>query len=417
MSTRRTVLAGGGAGAVLCLTLLLVVSAAWAAAGWTAQSSGTASALGAVALHGPARRLGRGRRRHDPATTDGGATWTAPEHPRAHHARPRRRGLRRRQPRLGRGRRRHDPAHQRRRRHLDAPSTPVPTTHDLAGVAFADASDGWAVGAAGTILTPATAAPPGPRRARRAHHARPRRRGLRRRQPTAGPWAPPARSSRPPTAAPPGPRRAPPCPPRTTSPAWPSPTPATAGPWAPPARSSRPATAAPPGRRRAPPAHHARPRRRGLRRRQPTAGPWAPPARSSRTTDGGATWTAQTSPARHADLAGVAFADAKHGWVVGAGGTVLETLSAGVPDATAPVTRATGLQADGHSGWRNTAADGHPQGRRRGLRRGRHLRRRRRRPAADLHRSVRARGRRFARGLLLVGRSRRQHRGDATRAT
>ena len=70
------------------------------------------------------------------------------------------------------------------------------------------------------------------------------------------------------------------------------------------------------------------------------------------TTDGGTTWLAQTSGAI-ADLKGVASSGAKRGWVDGAGGTILATLSAGVPDVTAPVTKATGLQADGHSGWRN----------------------------------------------------------------
>ncbi len=238
MSTRRTrrVLAGGGTMAVLCLAVLLGATTAWAAAGWTPQSSGTTNGLGGVACAGPARRLGRGRRRNDPrhkrrrrhldraerarahhagpagvafvdaghgwavgaagtilVTSDGGATWTkqtAPagtpdlagvafsdrkprlgrgrrrhdprhkrrrrhldraERARAHHAGPDRRGLRRRRPRLGRGRRRHDPRHKRRRRHLDQQTAPAGTP-DLGGVAFADQSHGWAVGAAGTIL-------------------------------------------------------------------------------------------------------------------------------------------------------------------------------------------------------------------------------------------------------------------------
>jgi photosystem II stability/assembly factor-like uncharacterized protein len=72
------------------------------------------------------------------------------------------------------------------------------------------------------------------------------------------------------------------------------------------------------------------------------------------TTDGGVTWATQTSGVS-ADLAAVAFANDRHGLVVGASGTVLEAFSAGIPDVTKPVTTATGLQADGHTGWRNTA--------------------------------------------------------------
>jgi hypothetical protein len=72
------------------------------------------------------------------------------------------------------------------------------------------------------------------------------------------------------------------------------------------------------------------------------------------TTNGGTGWSAQVS-GTNTDLRGVAFLDAKCGWVVGASGAVLETLSAGIPDVTAPATKATGLQADGHSGWRNKA--------------------------------------------------------------
>ena len=39
-----------------------------------------------------------------------------------------------------------------------APTVPVPTAHDLTGVAFANATDGWAVGAAGTIVLTSFAA-------------------------------------------------------------------------------------------------------------------------------------------------------------------------------------------------------------------------------------------------------------------
>ena len=72
------------------------------------------------------------------------------------------------------------------------------------------------------------------------------------------------------------------------------------------------------------------------------------------TTDGGLTWSAQTSGVG-TDLAAVAFANGKHGLVVGTGGIVLEAFNAGAPDVTEPVTTATGLQAGGHSGWRNKA--------------------------------------------------------------
>jgi hypothetical protein len=72
------------------------------------------------------------------------------------------------------------------------------------------------------------------------------------------------------------------------------------------------------------------------------------------TTDG-AHWSVQTSAATSADLTGVAFANAKHGLVVGTSGTVLEAFNGGAPDVTKPVTTATGLQADGHSGWSNKA--------------------------------------------------------------
>ena len=72
------------------------------------------------------------------------------------------------------------------------------------------------------------------------------------------------------------------------------------------------------------------------------------------TTDGGTTGRPQPS-GTGADLAGTVFFSDKHGLAVGVGGVVVETLSAGVPDTTAPVTTATGLQPDVHTGWRNTA--------------------------------------------------------------
>ena len=71
-------------------------------------------------------------------------------------------------------------------------------------------------------------------------------------------------------------------------------------------------------------------------------------------TGDGTTWVAQTTATTQA-LAAVAFADARRGSAAGAGGTVIQTLSSGMPDSSAPVSKATGLQADAHSGWRATA--------------------------------------------------------------
>jgi hypothetical protein len=74
-----------------------------------------------------------------------------------------------------------------------------------------------------------------------------------------------------------------------------------------------------------------------------------------RTTDGGLTWVTQDSSATH-DLRGVAaLAGGSRGFAVGAAGTVLRTLDGGVPDSTAPSTTASGLQTNGHTGWRNKA--------------------------------------------------------------
>ena len=112
--------------------------------------------------------------------------------------------------------------------------------------------------------------------------------------------------------------------PQTT---WPSTTPATAGPWAPPARSSPRPTAAPPGTRQTIVTSTAD--LSGVAFSDANHG-WAVGAGGTiiATTDGGATWNPQTSNVT-ADLSGVAFSDADHGWAVGAGGTIIATSDGG----------------------------------------------------------------------------------------
>ena len=355
MSTRRTVLAGGGTVAVLCLAFLLVATAAWAAAGWTAQSSGTASALSAVACTSPLDGWAVGAAGTILVTSDGGETWTAPTTP---------------VPTT------HDLAAvafadaghgwavgaagtilvtSDGGETWTAPTTPVPTTHDLAAVAFADAGHGWAVGAAGTILVtsdggetwtaPTTPVPTTHDLAAVAFadagHG----------------WAVGAAGTILVTSD--GGET-------WTAPTTPVPTThdlaavafADAGHgWAVGAAGTilvtsdggetwaAPTTPVPTTHDLAAVAF------------ADAGHGWAVGAAGTIlvTSDGGETWAAQTAPAGTPDLAGAAFVGAKQGWVVGASGTVLETLSAGIPDVTAPVTSTTGLQADGHSGWRNAA--------------------------------------------------------------
>jgi photosystem II stability/assembly factor-like uncharacterized protein len=269
MSTRRTVLAGGGTVTVLCLALLLVATAAWAAAGWTAQSSGTASALSAVACTSPLDGWAVGAAGTILVTSDGGETWAAP-------------------------------------------TTPVPTTHDLSGVAFADAGHGWAVGAAGTILVTSDGGET---------------------------WAAPTTPV-----------------PTTHDLAGVAFVDACHG-WAVGAAGTILTTTNGGATWAAPSAPVPTTHDLSAVAFIDAGHGWTAGAAGTilATSDGGATWAAQTAPAGTPDLAGAAFVGAKQGWVVGAGGTVLETLSAGIPDVTAPVTSTTGLQADGHSGWRNAA--------------------------------------------------------------
>ena len=108
------------------------------------------------------------------------------------------------------------------------------------------------------------------------------------------------------------------------------------------------------------------------------------------TSNGGTTWSAQTSGTTQ-HLYSATFLDANYGWAVGAAGVILRTVNGGTAwssqtsgitsilrrvisangslwacgasgrlltyliDITAPVTTATGLQADNHSGWRTTS--------------------------------------------------------------
>src|SRR5664280_2551640 len=72
------------------------------------------------------------------------------------------------------------------------------------------------------------------------------------------------------------------------------------------------------------------------------------------TANGGAAWTAQSSTIAK-DLFAVAFAGAHHGCVAGAGGTILTTGDAGIVDTIAPHTTAKGLQAKNSTGWRHAS--------------------------------------------------------------
>ena len=130
--------------------------------------------------------------------------------------------------------------------------------------------------------------------------------------------------------------------------------------------------------------------RRRLPRREQRLGGRRDTGPIRRTSNGGTTWSAQTSGTTQT-LYGTAFLDATYGWTVGGGGVILRTVNGGTAwssqtsgitsilrcvisangslwacgasgrlltyliDITAPVTTATGLQADNHSGWRTTS--------------------------------------------------------------
>ena len=107
---RRRLLATGGLGAALCLAALLAASGAWAAAGWSPQSSGTSTDLSAVAFTDATDGWAVGAAGTILRTTDGGLSWTTQ-------------------------------------------ASSAPAANDLNGVAVAtDGLRGSAVGAAGTVL-------------------------------------------------------------------------------------------------------------------------------------------------------------------------------------------------------------------------------------------------------------------------
>jgi len=348
----RRFLVGGGVSVALCLSLLLVAAAAWAAAGWNPQSSGTQNALGAVAFASPLDGWAVGAAGAIVHTSDGGAVWAAESA---------------------------TPASTQNLAGVafvnasvgwavgaagtilhttdggadwSAQSATPASTQDLAGVAFVNASVGWAVGASGTILHTTDGG---------------------------ADWA--AQSATPASTQ------------NLTAVAFAD---ADNG-WAVGAAGTILHTTdggavwTPQG---------AGATQQNLARvafANASVG-WAVGAAGTilHTADGGADWTAQAVGATQQNLAGVTFADADsgwvvgaagtilhtsdagavwslqaagtvadlsavvfpsatRGWVVGAGGTVLETVSAGIPDTTAPVTTATGLQINGRSGWRNKA--------------------------------------------------------------
>ena len=264
---RRRLLATGGLGAALCLAALLAASGAWAAAGWSPQSSGTSTDLSAVAFTDATDGWAVGAAGTILHTTDG-STWTAQS------------------------------------------STPV-TAVDLNGVAFTDATDGWAVGAAGTILHTSDGSA----------------------------WT--LQSVTPATIS------------DLNAVAFAD---ATDG-WAVGAAGTILHTTDG-GLTWTPQDSGTNQDLRAVAFADATDG-WAVGAAGTilRTTDGGLSWTTQASSAPAAnDLNGVAVAtDGLRGSAVGAAGTVLRTLDGGVADSTFPVTTATGLQTTRHVGWRNKA--------------------------------------------------------------
>jgi lipoprotein-anchoring transpeptidase ErfK/SrfK len=110
-------LAGGGLGVTLFVALLLVAATAWAAAGWSPQSSGTTNGLAAVAFANSSDGWAVGAAGTILATSDGGTTWSTQ-------------------------------------------SAPSGITQNLSAVAFANAERGWIAGAGGTVLATLSAGLP-----------------------------------------------------------------------------------------------------------------------------------------------------------------------------------------------------------------------------------------------------------------
>ena len=302
---RRRFLVSGGVAAAVCVACLVVAAGALAAAGWVAQNSGTTAPLGGVAFAGPGAGWAVGAGGIIRATSDGGVTWgeqlsgvtddlSAVAFAGAQDGWA-----------VG--------AKGAITATTDGGATWVAqtsavTSADLTGVAFADAQNGWAVGAGGAIVATTDGG---------AH------------------WI--AQTSAVTSAD-------------LTGVAFAD---ANYG-WAVGAGGVI-VTTSNGGTTWTTQTSHTNADLRGVAFANASDG-WAVGAGGVivATTDGGVTWATQTSGVS-ADLAAVAFANDRHGLVVGVSGTVLEAFNAGAPDVTKPVTTATGLQADGHTGWRNTA--------------------------------------------------------------
>jgi photosystem II stability/assembly factor-like uncharacterized protein len=301
---RRRLLAGSGIAAAACVAFLVVAAAALATAGWVSQNSGTTAPLAGVAFAGSGAGWAVGAGGIIRTTADGGATWTAQD-------------------------------------------SGVVT--DLNSVAFADAQNGWAVGAGGVILTTAnggtiwTTQDSGVHTDLNAVAFANAGEG----------WAVGAggvilttanggttwttQDSGVPTDL--------------TGVAFAN----TSDGWAVGAGGAIVATADGGTHWIAQTSAATNADLTGVAFANTSDG-WAVGAGGAivATTDSGASWALQTSNVS-ADLAAVAFTNAKHGLIVGAGGAVLEAFNGGAPDSTKPVTTATGLQPDGHTGWRNKA--------------------------------------------------------------
>ena len=104
--TGQRLFATGGLGVALCLAALLAATGAWAAAGWSSRSSGTASDLGAVAFSNASHGLAVAQTARSSSRPTAG----------------------------------------------QAGSMCFVAAHDLGGVAFSDAAHSYAMSAAGTIV-------------------------------------------------------------------------------------------------------------------------------------------------------------------------------------------------------------------------------------------------------------------------
>ncbi len=340
---RRRLLAGGGIAAAVCLTFLVAAAGALAAAGWLSRDPGTTAVLNAVAVTSPGDGWAAGAGGAIVATTDGGATWASQSSPvttalNAITFADAQNGW-------AAGAGGAIVATTDGGATWGSQSSPVTTA--LNAIAFADAQDGWAVGAAGHIVATTDG---GASWASQNSHSSADLAGAAFANADDGcavgaggvilattdggaTWtAPPS----PVTSA-------------LSAIAFAD---ADDG-WAVGAAGHIVATTDG-GASWASQNSHSSADLAGVAFAGSDDG-WAVGAGGVilATTDGGVTWASQLS-GTGTDLAGAAFFSGKHGLAVGGAGGVFETLSAGVPDVTAPVTTATGLQADGLTGWRNT---------------------------------------------------------------